>query len=149
MPQTDEQTLQLFIEKMSVFFGVESRLPRSVARIIAFLLVSEPPQQTAEQLAEKLKLSTGAVSGAVSVLQQVGLVKRVTFAGDRRYYYESDPAGWKQALLQRLKSVNHGIALAEEGMKISKNNPRLQAMHDIYAIFETEFETLIKRLGSK
>lgn len=147
MAQTGKE-LQTFIEKMSAFFGVESRMPGSVARIIAFLLVSDPPQQSAEELSAKLHLSTGAVSGAVSTLQEIGLVKRVTFAGDRHYYYESDPDGWKQVLLLRLKSVHHGIALAEEGMKLSKNNPRLQGMHNVYKIFESEAETLIERLGA-
>jgi len=147
MAQTDQE-LQTFIDKMSAFFGVESRMPGSVARIIALLLVSEPSQQSAEQLSAKLHLSAGAVSGAVSTLQEVGLVKRVTFSGDRRYYYESDPDGWKRVLLLRLKSVHHGVALAEEGMKLSKNNLRLQGMHDIYKIFESEAETLIERLGT-
>jgi DNA-binding transcriptional regulator GbsR (MarR family) len=140
--------LQAFVEKIGTFFGMESRMPPSVARVLGLLLVSEPAHQSAEQIASQLQLSTGSVSGAVSLLQQVGLVRRVSFPGDRKYYYESDPQGMRQAMLMKLKSVNHGIALAQEGLELSPNNPRLQAMYDTYQIFESEVEMLIKRLES-
>jgi DNA-binding transcriptional regulator GbsR (MarR family) len=147
MMQTNEQELMAFVEKLGHFFGVESRMPRSVARILAFLLVCRPAHQSAKQIAERLKLSTGAVNGAVNILQQIGLVKRVSFSGDRQYYYEADPDGWRQVMRMRLQTLPRGIALAKEGMQFSDKNPRLQAMHDIYAIFESELETFIERLN--
>ncbi len=149
MVQEDHQTeLRAFVEKLSVFFGMESRMPHSIARVLSYLLVSEPAHQSTDQIATALKLSVGSVNTAVNLLAQTGLIKRVTFTGDRRYYYASDPGGWKQAMLIRLQSIHHGVTLASEGMKLATNKARLQAMRDTYAIFESEVEKLIQRLDA-
>jgi len=145
MAQSDQPELTVFIEKMGVF-GVESGLPKSLSRVIGYLLVCEPTYQSAEQIAAKLELSTGSVSNAVNALQQATLVKRVVFPGERKYYYEFDPKGWKHSLMLRLKTMPQAIALAEEGLKFSKNNPRLVTMRDFYKALDTEVDALIERL---
>lgn len=134
-----------FVEKMGVF-GIESGMPRSVARVLGFLLICEPAYQSADQIADKLKLSAGAVSNAVNLLQQARLLKRVTFAGDRRYYYEFNPDGWKESLITRLKTLPRGIELAAEGLKISRDNPRLEHMRDFYQVLSVELDALMARL---
>lgn len=147
MPRDDQAELTAFIEKMGVF-GIESGMPRSVARVIGYLLVCEPTHQSAEKIASDLQLSTGAVSNAVNLLQQAKLLKRVTFPGDRRYYYEFNPDGWKESLTARLKTLPRGVELANEGLKISKNNPRLEHMRDFYQVLNVELEALMTRLNS-
>lgn len=145
MVRNNHTELTEFIEKMGVF-GIESGMPRSVARVIGYLLICEPTYQSAEKIAAELQLSTGAVSNAVNLLQQARLLKRVTFPGDRRYYYEFNPDGWKESLITRLKTLPRGIELASEGLEISKNNPRLEHMRDFYAALNIELEALMTRL---
>lgn len=145
MAGNDHAELTEFVEKMGVF-GIESGMPRSVARVMGFLLVCEPAYQSADEIANELKLSTGAVSNAVNLLQQARLLKRVTFPGDRRYYYEFNPEGWKESLITRLKTLPRGIELATEGLKISQSNPRLEHMRDFYGVLNTELEALMARL---
>jgi DNA-binding transcriptional regulator GbsR (MarR family) len=145
MARDDQAELTAFIEKVGLF-GVESGMQRSLARVMGLLLVCEPAHQSAEQIATKLQLSTGAVSNAVNVLQQAMLVKRVTFPNERKYYYEFDPQGWKHSLVARLKTVPHGIVLAEEGLEFSHNNQRLEKMRDFYIALNAEVEALMKRL---
>lgn len=145
MAQDDQPELAAFIEKMGLF-GIESGLPRSLARIMGLLLICEPAHQSAEEIARKLQLSSGAISNAVNVLQQAEVVKRITFPGDRRYYYEFDPQGWKQSLLIRLRTIPQGATLAEEGLKVSANNPRLLKMREFYSALDKEVEALVRRL---
>jgi DNA-binding Lrp family transcriptional regulator len=138
--------LLVFVEKLSSFFSVENSIPPGMARVLAYLLVCQPAHQSANQIAIDLQLSSGAVSNAVSMLQQIGLIRRVTFTGDRKYYYESDPLAWRQTVYQRLKSVRHGITLADEGIRLADPNPRLEAMRTIYQLFETGAEELLRKL---
>lgn len=145
MARDDQAELTAFIEKMGIF-GIESGMPRSVARVIGYLLVCEPTYQSAEKIAADLQLSAGAVSNAVNLLQQAKLLKRVTFPGDRRYYYEFNPDGWKESLITRLQTLPRGIELANEGLKISKNNPRLEHMRDFYEVLNVELQELTTRL---
>jgi DNA-binding transcriptional regulator GbsR (MarR family) len=145
MARNNQTELTEFIEKMGVF-GIESGMPRSVARVMGYLLVCEPAYQSAEKIASELQLSAGAVSNAVNLLQQARLLKRVTFPGDRRYYYELDPIGWKQSLIARLRTIPRGVELASEGLKISEGNSRLEHMRDFYAALNIEVEELMARM---
>lgn len=138
--------LQAFIERLGIFFGVEARMPRSVGRVLAYMLLCEPTHQSADQIAQALQLSAGAVSNAVNGLVQVGLLRKVTFPGDRHYYYENNPDGWREASIRSLKSVAHAVTITKEGLKISKNNQRLVAMHDMYKVLSTEVDAIVKRL---
>ena len=141
--------LETYIEKLGTYFSAQNRMPRSVSRVLAFLLVSDPPHQTAEQIAENLKMSAGATSIAVNMLQQTGLIQRVHRPGDRKYYYEMAPEGWRQSVEQRLKSLSYGITLAKEGIELTGNNPRLGAMRDIYSVFESDAASLLERYQSQ
>jgi DNA-binding transcriptional regulator GbsR (MarR family) len=138
-----------FVERLAHFFRLESQLPRNVARVLAYLLVCSPEHQTAEQLANRLQISSGGVSGAVNTLEQVGLVRRFTVRGDRRHYYAMQPGGWASALELRLRSVHHAIELADEGLRLSAGNKRLEDMKAIYGVFDDQVEVLLKRLRQR
>ncbi|WP_460527165.1 hypothetical protein [Flindersiella endophytica] len=53
--------LQEYVEEIGLYFaGV--RLPRMPGRILGWLLVCDPPHQSAEELAAALQVSSGSIS---------------------------------------------------------------------------------------
>ncbi|HSW77575.1 MAG TPA: hypothetical protein VLG36_02150 [Candidatus Chromulinivoraceae bacterium] len=83
-----------FIEKVGIF-GAQNGTPRSVSRIIGYLLICEPAAQSAKQIQEGLHLSAGAVSNALSLLKRAGMIRPVSIGGTRSLLYEIDPKSWK------------------------------------------------------
>jgi DNA-binding transcriptional regulator GbsR (MarR family) len=59
------------------------------------VLYTEPKPLSAADLAERLSLSSGAVSMLLSDLTQWGVVKKAWVPGERRDYYEAEPSIWK------------------------------------------------------
>ena len=59
-------------------------LPRMVGRVLGVLLISDPPELSAEELAEALQASRGSISSATRSLIGMGLVQRRTKRGERR-----------------------------------------------------------------
>lgn len=110
----------------------EGGLPPSIGRVIGLLVISEPNKLSAEEIRDKLQLSSGAVSSATSVLIRFGYVKRVTVPGTRRFYYEFDATSWQSAIDVRLAQMRRGIDLANKGLAIRKNDPRLLGMRSLY-----------------
>src|SRR5271154_8676 len=62
--------------------------PRSVAEIYGLLFASEKPLAM-DTLIERLNLSKGSASHGLKYLQDLGAVRTVYIAGDRRTHYEA------------------------------------------------------------
>jgi DNA-binding transcriptional regulator GbsR (MarR family) len=124
-----------FVEKFGMHMSTIG-LPPSVARVIGLLLICEPRHQSAEAVQRQLKLSAGSVSSAMLMLQQLGLIRKVTFPEDRHFYYELDP-DWLQKIMETRRSrMRQGIKIADEGLVVRKNNARLKDMRRLYQVFE-------------
>lgn len=137
------------VEQMSQMLA-EAGLARIAGRVWAWLLICEPPQQTASDLAEQLHASRGAISGAVRTLATAGLIRRTSRPGDRREYFHV-PAGSIIAVLNaRLPVTTAWRRLAERGLDVLKDRPpasraRLQEVHDVYAFMEQELPSMLDR----
>jgi HTH-type transcriptional regulator, glycine betaine synthesis regulator len=62
--------------------------PRSVAEIYGLLFISVRPMAM-DELIERLRLSKGSTSQGLRFLHNIGAVRRVYVAGDRRAHYEA------------------------------------------------------------
>src|SRR5512135_1615665 len=98
-----------FVEAMGQFLGAYGMTPMA-GRLWAWLLICDPPGQTAGDLAEALKASRGAISGAAASLASAGMIRRVRRRGDRREFF-SAPPGTFDALLRSAGSI-YGRLLA-------------------------------------
>jgi DNA-binding transcriptional regulator GbsR (MarR family) len=138
-----------FVEAMGQFLGSSGMTPMS-GRMWGWLLICDPPQQSAADLALALQASRGSISGTARLLTTAGLIQRTTRRGDRREYF-SVPAGGFEALFEtamaaygRFNRITaHGLSLMSD--RPSAARARLQEVHDIYAFLEREFPALLER----
>src|SRR4029450_13459893 len=93
---THEQSA--FIEEMGQFLGGSGMTPMA-GRKWGWLLLCDPPEQTAAQIADALGASRGAISGTARILTSAGFIRRTKKRGDRREYFSSPP----EALDPRLR----------------------------------------------
>src|ERR687898_749471 len=54
-----------------------------VGRLLGYLAICDPREQSIAELAEALLASRSAIAGAVKTLEQLGLVRRFRAAGER------------------------------------------------------------------
>lgn len=81
-----------FIESwgsMGVLWGIN----RSMARIHAFMLLSDEPVDL-DTVAGELNISRGNASMSLKELRNWGIIKRVHVSGDRRDFYVAEPDVW-------------------------------------------------------
>ena len=134
-----------FIEQMELF-GHDTGMPRSLARVIGYLLISDPATQSAKDIQEALHLSAGAVSNALAALRASGMVRPVSMPGIRSMLYEMDSASWKRNAARRIKVSSRALEIADQGLQLQPNNDRLLAMRRLYEVFSAEADTLIAKL---
>jgi hypothetical protein len=97
-------------------------MPPLPGRVLAWLLICEPPDQTAAQLAETLSASRSAIGAAVSTLENWNLLQRARRPGER-----ADHIFLRGALgVQSLDDTAEYAALRElarQGLELLRDEP--------------------------
>jgi DNA-binding transcriptional regulator GbsR (MarR family) len=97
---------------------VAAGFPPMPARVFVALLVTESGRLTAAELAEVLRVSPAAVSGAVRYLTQLGLVHKERVPGSRRDYYRMPDEVWSDMFRLRDQVMQRWAALVREGIDL-------------------------------
>jgi DNA-binding transcriptional regulator GbsR (MarR family) len=138
--RTEEAT---FVDAMGAYLGSYGMTPMA-GRLWAWLLICDPPEQSATDLAESLKASRGAISGAAATLSTWGIIRRIRRRGDRREYF-SIPTGAFESLLRSAgASYNRLAEITSAGLAVMADaepqaRARLQEVHDATIFIATAF----------
>ncbi len=144
---------QVYIEELAMVlegFG----MTRIAARVLSALLVADPPEQTAEQLAATLQASRGAISGGTTMLTTMGLIERRRRPGDRKDYFRNKSNAWLEATKQQVTMISQLRNLAERGLEvIASDDPKvtegLRDMRDMLRFYERELPEMLARWQAK
>jgi DNA-binding transcriptional regulator GbsR (MarR family) len=140
---------QHFVEEVGLFFE-QRGVPRMAGRVLGWLLICDPPHQSADELAEALMASKGSISTTTRLLIRLGMVVRTSLPGQRRDYFVIRPDCWDWAMQEALSKVTEFRSLAEQGLELLDGKEpqvrqRLEDMRAIYAFFEREWGALAER----
>lgn len=138
-----------FVEDLGLFFEGMGQ-PRMAGRIFAALLVADPPEMSASELAGYLSVSSGSISTMTRELIRLGLVERVGIPGERRDHFRANVGALPQLLRERLRVVGRMHELMERGEELVKGKDpqvrrRLEEIHAFYEFFEDELEAVLAR----
>jgi DNA-binding transcriptional regulator GbsR (MarR family) len=119
-------------------------------RVLGWLLVCDPPQQSFGEITEVLQASKGSISSATRMLTTMGLIERTAQPGDRRDFFRIRPGAWADVLRLKLEGIVVFRELAERGLKLLEDESpetrqRLLEMHALYAFFEREMPQMFER----
>lgn len=140
--------LDTFVEQVGEIF-VRAGHQRIAGRLFGWLLICDPPHQSAADILEATGASKASVSTNLKLLQAAGLVERIGIPGERRAYYQMNINAWTQDLKGRLAEISALRRVAESGLKALDSAPverraRLEAMRAFYTFFEKEMPMLLE-----
>jgi DNA-binding transcriptional regulator GbsR (MarR family) len=158
MSEPTEEELA-FVDDVAVFFEREG-LPLISGRVIGWLLICDPPEQSAAQLAEALQVSRSSISTATRMLtpsglvegahSPSGLVEGVRKRGERQEYFRITADGWSRMLERRYALTASFRRVTERGLRALEDAPperreRLTNVNELYGFLETELPAMIQR----
>jgi len=146
----DTSPEDIFIEKFATTFGKYMLLPHIAGRIFGYLLICDPPHQSAAQLVERLKIAKSSVSNVMRLLSKFGIVEEIRLPGERSRYYRIQNESWEDVVLNKLKSLSAVRVLFGEARLIMKGKDpeirqRVEEIDAFYAFLEEEIPGLIDR----
>jgi DNA-binding transcriptional regulator GbsR (MarR family) len=119
------------------------------ARVFGALLVAEDGKLTAGELADTLRVSPAAISGAVRYLIQVGLAVRRRDPGERRDHYEVVDDLWYEVYANRDKQLEAWVNVLAEGVAAvgqdTKVGVRLETSRQFFEFLRGEIPELMRK----
>jgi DNA-binding transcriptional regulator GbsR (MarR family) len=116
--------------------------PPIASKIMAYLMYTEPPQQSFYNIQEFLGVSKGAVSQNLTLLQSMGFVDFVRVTGDRKRYFRMNPASWVSIVEREFFGMEKFRQVFEDLTEVrAEKHPELSAQwHEV-----TELYRLLER----
>lgn len=114
-PMRDESAVAHFVEQAAATLA-DHGMQRMPARVLMQLMATEEPGLTAADLATNLRVSPAAISTAVRMLAQLGLVERFAVPGQRRDRYRLPDDAWYTASIAKHPLYRRFADLATDGV---------------------------------
>ena len=145
--EPSREAVSQFVER---FAGVlaNSGVPTMSARVMGAMLVSPTGTMTAAELAESLRISQPAVSGAVRQLLQVAFISRERLPGSRKDHYRIRDDVFAAILERRNQALGEWESTSRSGAALfGEDSPvrhRLTEAADFFAFIHADMDQLIK-----
>jgi DNA-binding transcriptional regulator GbsR (MarR family) len=142
-----------FVEEMGQALASYGMTPMA-GRMWGYLLICDPAEQTAGDLADALQASRGAISGTARMLATAGMIRRTKGGGDRREFFSAPTEALDQFLANAGRTYRHFREIAERGLAAIEDRPpatraRLQELRDVLAFVEEEVPAVVDRFLSE
>jgi DNA-binding transcriptional regulator GbsR (MarR family) len=141
------------IERIGIFFD-KNHYPPLSGRIMALLLIAEPPYCTFDQIMENLQSGKSSVSASLNMLLREGLVEYMTFPGDKKRYFYINAKTWLEMMRKRVELLApFRSILAEVAQSRSPDYPEfnhmLQEMHQFYGEVEEALQQVMNNWADR
>lgn len=135
-----------FVDASGTWASKSFGIPQMSGRVFGWLLVCDPAEQTAAELADALDASKGSISGATNLLIRMGLVDRLHIRGERADRFRLRPEVWDEQVRSDRETAA-ARALIAQGLAALDGEPaarraRLQELDAFYAWYESRMEQL-------
>jgi DNA-binding transcriptional ArsR family regulator len=111
-----------FADHMGRFYARRYAFPPMAGRLLGYLAVCDPPEQTIGELAEALLASRSAITGAVKVLEVTHAISRSRSAGERMDRVRID-LGSPESMGMDTSEYEELGQLAREGLEVLRDAP--------------------------
>jgi DNA-binding transcriptional regulator GbsR (MarR family) len=138
-----------FVEEMGQTLAGYGMTPMA-GRMWGWLLICEPPEQTAAEIAAALHASRGAISGTARLLANAGLIRRTTRRGDRREYFSAPAETLDTFVSEAGRAYRQIREMVDRGLVAIADRPpeslaRLQEFRNVMFYIETEVPAVMDR----
>lgn len=111
-----------FADHMGRFYASRYAFPPMMGRLIGYLAVCDPPEQTIADLADGLLASRSAITSAIKALETLHVIQRSRSAGERMDRIRIDMSS-PEAMGMDITEYRELSELAREGLEVLKDEP--------------------------
>lgn len=146
-----EETKSRFIEQKGMEYQAEG-LPRIAGKIVGLLIIEDGPFSFSK-LAEGLQVSRGSISTNTRLLENIGLIDRISLPGQRGDFFQLAPRPYRsmlEGICARLDKALANTRQAREQLpcELKATQERLADLERFYRAFLNSSRRVIDTLES-
>ena len=112
-----------WVERVTSFCTEQWGLPPITGRILGWLMICDPAEQSAGQIAEAIGASRASLTANIRQLTAAGFVRRRSRPGERTTYFWIDDDAWERVLHNRFASMAAFKNIARDGKDSPDQDP--------------------------
>ncbi|WP_435119467.1 GbsR/MarR family transcriptional regulator [Amycolatopsis thermoflava] len=120
--QDNQDDVLRWVERVATFCVEEWALPPITGRILGLLMICDPPERSAGEIAEAIQASRASLTSNMRFLATIGLIRKVRVPGDRTTYYRIEDDAWHKVVQRKLDGLSAFDDIADEGMALASGN---------------------------
>ena len=107
-----------WVERIAKYCADQDGLPLIAGRILGWLTVCVPAEQSAAQIAEAIGASRASLTTNLRLLTSVGFLDQITKPGERTVYYRVDDAAWARVVQRQVQSLSKLGGILRDGLDL-------------------------------
>jgi len=140
-----QKEIQLWVERVATAFAQHFGLPPITGRILGWLLICDPPEQSAGQIADAIGASRASLTTSMRLLTVGELVRRGHRPGERTTYFRIDDDAWEKVIRQRISAMASLREITGDAMALigadTERASRVRAAHAFFGWLSEVFVT--------
>lgn len=125
-----------WVERVANFLAADG-LPPVAGRVLGWLMICDPPEQSAGQIGEAIGASRAALSTNMRVLLTMGFLSKRTRPGDRTTYYRVEEGAWERVVRRQIAALTAFREVAADGRAlVGPDSARAGRMREAQETFE-------------
>lgn len=134
-PAPGREELLQWVEQVTAYLARDG-FPPIAGRILGWLLICDPPEQSAAAIAAAVGASRASLTTNMQVLTIMGVVSRHSRPGERTAYYRIEDQAWERLVRQRIAGLAQFCEITSAGMALvgpgSPRANRIRAAHETF-----------------
>ncbi len=140
---SNQEAIQNWVERVAAAFAQHFGLPPITGRILGWLLICDPPEQSAGEIAHAIGASRASLTTSMRLLTVGELVRRRHRPGERTTWFQIDDDAWEKVIRQRIGAMASLREITEDAMTLigadSARASRVRAAHDFFGWLSEAF----------
>jgi DNA-binding transcriptional regulator GbsR (MarR family) len=126
---------------------MQQGLPKMTARVLTCLFIADTGSVTASELAQHLEVSPASVSKAITLLDDLGLIRRQRDERRRERYFVDDDS-WYQSTVASAQGIAQVAQTARQGVGIlGRDTPAAARLENIARFSDFISESILRAAG--
>lgn len=126
-----------WVERVATYLNDQDRLPLIAGRVLGWLLVCDPPEQSAKQIAEAVGASRASLTTNLRLLTSIGFLQKLTRPGEPTAYYRARDDAFAQMLRKQAESVAEFTDITRDGMAlVGESSARAERIRHAHEVFD-------------
>ena len=138
----DEQLLE-WVEQVAMYLARDG-VPPIAGRILGWLMVCDPPEQSAAQISTAVGASRASLTMNLRLLTGMGFLTWRTRPGDRTMYYRMADDAWQAVVRRQIAGISSFLDITGQGLDLlgpeADEAARIRQAHATFAWMAKVFD---------